>query len=201
MLRRAMRVCVCVNGRAEGEGRGNEGVGVWECNRQAAFWMVADFADELIAAFWDYLSGVPSKLLPGFELDVMELLDIPILFADAHNCALLREYAMEYVSSLDLFCLHDSLNSFVCSVLTSVQFLARSNDVLAIGAFTQLSQSPKLMQELWTAIGRYGVAAANRDGESMPVYKLRKLLREKKLDVDGSKAMLVARLEGNAGDE
>ena len=36
-----------------------------------------------------------------------------ILFADAHNCALLREYAMEYVSSLDLFCLHDSLNSFV----------------------------------------------------------------------------------------
>ena len=77
-----------------------------------------------------------------------------------------------------------------------MQFLARSGDVLAIGAFAQLSQSPKLMQELWTAIGRYGVAAANR--ESMPVYKLRKLLREKKLDVDGSKAMLVARLEGDA---
>ena len=84
-----------------------------------------------------------------------------------------------------------------------LQFLARSEDVLASGAFTQLGQSPKLMQELFASVGR-GVAAVNRDGDgigSMQVYKLRKLLRKKKLDVDGSKAMLVARLEGNAGGE
>lgn len=97
-----------------------------------------------------------------------------ILFADAHNCALLKEYAMSY-------------------------FVSRSEDIMRSKSFSDLALSNDLMRELWSATGRGGVAATSdgNDLRRVPVFKLLQMLAEKGLDVDGSKEMLVARLESS----
>ena len=100
-----------------------------------------------------------------------------ILFADATNCVMLKEAAMEY-------------------------FVANADDVMASEGFDQVKESPSILTELMSvALGgskkRPASADAdnNRDYKRMRVATLRQKLDDKKLDVDGSKEMLISRLE------
>jgi hypothetical protein len=100
-----------------------------------------------------------------------------ILFADATNCALLKEMAMEF-------------------------FVKYSQAVMASEGFEQVAESPAVMREMMAAMAsgikkRLALPDANDeiDCKWMSVSMLRKQLDEKGLDVDGSKQMLVSRLE------
>ena len=104
-----------------------------------------------------------------------------ILFADATNCAMLKEAAMEY-------------------------FVANAQEVMASEGYKQVVESPAIMQEMVAAVvsgNRKRPAdsadANDRDYKRMRVPELRRKLDSKSLDVDGSKEMLVSRLE--AADE
>ena len=104
-----------------------------------------------------------------------------ILFADATNCAMLKEAAMEY-------------------------FVANAQGVMTSEGYKQVVESPAIMQEMVAAVvsgNRKRPAdsadANDRDYKRMRVPELRRKLDSKSLDVDGSKEMLVSRLE--AADE
>ena len=92
-----------------------------------------------------------------------------ILFADAMICPLLKERAVSY-------------------------FITRPKDVLKSESSAELRESAGLMQELL-------LARVDHDEDlpmgnmNMPVERLREMLREKKLDLDGSKEALLLRLE------
>jgi len=95
-----------------------------------------------------------------------------ILFADAKGCALLKEYAVSV-------------------------FTARSKDVMNSESFMELAKSPKLMKELMMSVVDYG-GTPPMEGDDfgmMSVITLRKRLEEKGLDIDGSKEVLISRLE------
>ena len=100
-----------------------------------------------------------------------------ILFADATNCAMLKEAAMEH-------------------------FAKNAQAVMASEGFEQVAESPAIMREMM-AVGFGGSkkrsassdADSDRDYKRMRVATLRQKLDEKKLDVDGSKEMLISRLE------
>ena len=95
-----------------------------------------------------------------------------ILFADAEGCALLKEYAVSV-------------------------FTARSKDVMNSESFMELAKSPKLMKELMMSVVDYG-GTPPMEGDDfgmMSVITLRKRLEEKGLDIDGSKEVLISRLE------
>ena len=92
-----------------------------------------------------------------------------LLFADAQLCPLLKECATSY-------------------------FVTRANDILNSKFSKELQESPKLLQELIRAVAQNSHGARSpRAGLS--VGELRTELGERNLDVDGSKEMLVARLE------
>jgi len=95
-----------------------------------------------------------------------------ILFADAKECALLKKYAVSV-------------------------FIARSKDVINSESFMELAKSPKLMKELMLSVVDYGGTPPieGDDFGMMSVITLRKRLEEKGLDIDGSKEMLISRLE------
>ena len=100
-----------------------------------------------------------------------------ILFADATNCAMLKEAAMEY-------------------------FVANAEDVMASEGYKQVAESPAILGEMVGALaaGNKKRSAGSseddgRDFKRMRVATLRQKLDEKGLDVDGSKEMLVSRLE------
>lgn len=100
-----------------------------------------------------------------------------ILFADATNCAMLKEAAMEY-------------------------FVANADDVMSSEGYKQVAESPAIMGEMMAAVvaGNKKRSAGSldndgRDYKRMRVATLRKKLDDKKLDVDGSKEMLISRLE------
>ncbi len=100
-----------------------------------------------------------------------------ILFADATNCAMLKETAMDF-------------------------FVKNSDEVTASEGFEQVAESPEIMREMMAAMSSGGKkrpassdADSERDFKRMRVSTLRQKLDEKKLDVDGSKAMLISRLE------
>ena len=105
-----------------------------------------------------------------------------ILFADATNCAMLKETAMEF-------------------------FVRNAQAVMASKGFAKVKESPAVMAELMD-VGFGGSkkrpASSDADGERdfkrMRVSTLRQKLDDKGLDVDGSKEMLVSRLE-KAEDE
>ena len=105
-----------------------------------------------------------------------------ILFADGTNCAMLKEAAMDY-------------------------FVKNAQPVMASEGFEQVKESPAVMAELMTAaLGgkKRPVSAdtnADRDYKRMRVATLRQKLDEKELDVDGSKEMLVSRLEAADAEE
>lgn len=105
-----------------------------------------------------------------------------ILFADATNCALLKEAAIDY-------------------------FVANADEVMATEGYTQVTESPTVLAELVEAMtsGKKkrpveNTTTAPGDFKRMRVASLRKRLDQNGLEVDGSKEMLVARLEA-AGRE
>ena len=96
-----------------------------------------------------------------------------ILFADAKTCPLLKEYATNY-------------------------FVAHATDVLNSDSSKKLKESPQLLSELLLASNSPKNDCFEQT-RRMSVDQLRKALNEKGLDVDGSKEMLVSRLdESNA---
>ena len=102
-----------------------------------------------------------------------------ILFADATNCAMLKEVAMEY-------------------------FVQNAIDVMESDGFKQVEESPAILKEL-LKVGVGGKkrtaetgAEEERDYKRMRIATLRQKLDERGLDIDGSKEMLVARLEESA---
>ena len=106
-----------------------------------------------------------------------------ILFADGTNCSILKEAAMGY-------------------------FVKNAQAVMASEGFEKVKESPSILTELM-AFGFGGgqkrsVSGSSEDNERdykrMRVATLRKKLDEKGLDVDGSKEMLVSRLEAAEND-
>lgn len=96
-----------------------------------------------------------------------------LLFADSKNCALLKEAVMDFIA--------DNREEAVKNL-----------------AFENVPGSA--MKDLLTAVNRKeGKASTNgSDFNLMRVDTLRSLLHEKGLDVDGSREVLIARLEKNA---
>ena len=94
-----------------------------------------------------------------------------LLFADAMNCPLLKEQATSY-------------------------FVSRATDLIDSNFPEKLNESPRIMNELMKAISTRLVndSRFNNTGMNMAVNELRKELDEKGLDVDGSKEMLMSRL-------
>ena len=100
-----------------------------------------------------------------------------ILFADATNCALLKEVAMEY-------------------------FVANAEAVMASTGYEQVAESPAILREMMTEMvsgskkrSSDDTVVNEREYKRMRVATLRQELDTKGLDVDGSKEMLVSRLE------
>ncbi len=100
-----------------------------------------------------------------------------ILFADATNCAMLKETAMDF-------------------------FVKNTQEVMASEGFAQVKESPAVLTELMAAMASGSKKRpassdvdSERDFKRMCVATLRQKLDEKKLDVDGSKDMLISRLE------
>ena len=101
-----------------------------------------------------------------------------ILFADGTNCAMLKEAAMEY-------------------------FVANAQDVMASDGYREVTESNKIMAEMMAAMAagnkkrpaESSDSDGGRDYKRMRVATLRQKLDVKSLDVDGSKEMLVSRLE------
>ena len=101
-----------------------------------------------------------------------------ILFADATSCALLKEAALDY-------------------------FVANAEAVMATDEYEQLTQAPAIMKEIMAALAasttsskkRPAQGGGGKDYKRMRVTKLREKLDAKGLDTDGSKEMLVNRLQ------
>ena len=105
-----------------------------------------------------------------------------ILFADAANCAMLKEVAMEF-------------------------FVKNAHEVMSSEGYEQVKESPAVLAELVAAMASGSKkrpassdADAGRDFKRMRVATLRQKLDDKGLDVDGSKEMLVSRLEDAEND-
>ena len=95
-----------------------------------------------------------------------------LLFANSMNCPLLKEHVTNY-------------------------FVSRSADLIGSEHLEKLKESPKIMSELMKELS----TRMNNDPRfvitperNMPVNELRKKLSEEGLDVDGSKEMLLSRL-------
>jgi hypothetical protein len=104
-----------------------------------------------------------------------------ILFADAKNCALLKEAAIDF-------------------------FAKNAESAKASSGWAKIRESAALMNELLDVvfINKKRPAPVNSDEldyKRMCVSTLRKTLEEKGLDVDGSRKMLIRRLEEGENDE
>ena len=102
-----------------------------------------------------------------------------ILFADGNNCALLKEAAIEY-------------------------FVSNSEAVMNSEGYAKVEESPAVLSELMKVtvggskkrpLPSDGADANPRDYKRMCVSVLRQKVDEKGLDVDGSREMLISRLE------
>merc|ERR1712087_371253 len=99
-----------------------------------------------------------------------------ILYADAKNCPLLKERVV------DFFCAH-------------------AEEVRGHPSFQKIKESPKILDLLLEALLSKRIlrscSPGNKDVEfnTMSVNLLRKKLNENKLDVDGSREMMIQRLE------
>ena len=108
----------------------------------------------------------------GLTLDsVLEV----VTYADSKNLALLKERCMEFLSSADKM-----------EVAKKVSFA---------------DMPPHLMKDLMVSLARSEAKTGKKgDLEMMCVSGLRKLAHEKGLDVDGSREMLIASIEGDQQD-
>ena len=92
------------------------------------------------------------------------------------TCPLLKEYAIPF-------------------------FVSRANDLVQSDSFEKLHQSVELTKELMTAIAKNSKNSIVIESDSgfgtMTVNSLRKKLSEKGLGLDGSKEMLISRLESS----
>ena len=112
-------------------------------------------------------------------VDTMELtldnLVEAVNYADSKNLALLKERCMEFLSSADKM-----------EVAKKVSFA---------------DMPPHLMKDLMVSLARSEAKTGKKgDLEMMCVSGLRKLAHEKGLDVDGSREMLIASIEGDQQD-
>ena len=119
--------------------------------------------------------AVRASLTSGITVDnAAELL----LFADGTNCAMLKEAVMEF-------------------------FADYSADVMQSDGFAKVQESNEIMKELMDETlgsskkrkAHSESASGSKDFKRMRVAELRQKLDEKGLDVDGSKELLIARLE------
>mmetsp|Transcript_931 Transcript_931/g.2003 ORF Transcript_931/g.2003 Transcript_931/m.2003 type:complete len:395 (+) Transcript_931:38-1222(+) len=99
-----------------------------------------------------------------------------LMFADARDCPLLKEYVTSYI-------------------------VARATDFMFMNSewTKKLSESPWLMHELMLEISMRlnNDSRFDSTGRNMSVSELRTKLHEKGLDVDGSKTTLISRLQGS----
>mmetsp|Transcript_10998 Transcript_10998/g.24206 ORF Transcript_10998/g.24206 Transcript_10998/m.24206 type:complete len:295 (+) Transcript_10998:1599-2483(+) len=99
-----------------------------------------------------------------------------LLYADSKQCALLKEAATNFI-------------------------LENAVDVLKSDAFKSMPGDKSLMSEILMGVARnnkQSSGAKPNDYEAMSVNELRVRLYDRKLDIDGSREMLVARLKGVA---
>jgi hypothetical protein len=99
-----------------------------------------------------------------------------LLYADSKQCALLKEAATNFI-------------------------LENAVDVLKSDAFKSMPGDKSLMSEILMGVARnnkQSSGAKPNDYEAMSVNELRVRLYDRKLDIDGSREMLVARLNGVA---
>ena len=115
--------------------------------------------------------AVETALVGNFRLDKENFAGW-LLFAESKTCPLIKEAAIAY-------------------------FVARSKDLLQSKAWSTLKESPELMAELMKEMSEQLNVDTRFDGRvgSMSVIRLRKKLSEEGLDLDGSKEILVSRLE------
>jgi hypothetical protein len=105
-----------------------------------------------------------------------------IMFGDAKNCALLKEAAIEF-------------------------FAANLESVMSSSGWANIRESAALLAEVMEVLAtrKKRPAPANesdeRDYKRMRVSSLRRQLDEKGLDVDGSREMLISRLEEEENDD
>ena len=77
-------------------------------------------------------------------------------------------------------------------------FVKNAQAVMASEGFEKVAESPETMREMMSAMAlgsKKQPASSDADYKRMSVATLRQKLDDKGLDVDGSKEMLVARLE------
>ena len=123
---------------------------------------------------------VETFLVTSNVINVTNVVDY-FLFADAKDCALLKESALAV-------------------------FLSRAKDIIDSEHFRDmLAKSPKLMTELLKSSidnGRVPTSndAENHDLRTLSVIALRHKLQQKGLNMDGSKEMLILRLEASDVD-
>ncbi|EED91771.1 predicted protein [Thalassiosira pseudonana CCMP1335] len=100
------------------------------------------------------------------------------LYADSKQCALLKEAATNFI-------------------------LENAVDILKSDAFKSMPGDKSLMSEILMGVARnkkQRSGAKPNDYEAMSVNELRVRLYDRKLDIDGSREMLVARLKGVANE-
>ena len=95
-----------------------------------------------------------------------------LIFSDSMTCPLLKEYAISYIA-------------------------ARSDDIMASNKWNDLKQCPDLLGEIISVVSNKSTSDKRFDstGINMSVTELREKLEEKGLDIDGSKEMLISRLD------
>ena len=117
--------------------------------------------------------AVETALVKRCVVDMENAVDW-ILFADAKTCPLLKEHATNYFSVM-------------------------AKDIIKSETWKKLKESPDLMEEMIFVMSNTPENDCFDQTSKMSVDELRKALNEKGLDVDGSKEMLVSRLdESNA---
>ena len=113
--------------------------------------------------------AVESALVDSLVIHTSNVADW-LVFADSKTCPLLKEHATAY-------------------------FTSRSVDILNCESSTLLTESRKLLTELMIEVAKNSSANRFSHEGNMSVDELRQKLRERGLDVDGSKEMLISRLQ------
>ena len=193
--------CPTLATMGEGFGRGTH-IPIEDCHPDA-FRMLLRFI---------YGEEIPSKdILKGNAQDIMHA-------ADRYGCIGLKLAAeAEMVSSgviqtenaAELILFADGGHHALLKEAAINHFVTNSEAVMATDGYELLAESPKIMKELMAAMAagnnkKWPVGDLSSAGgayKDMCVAALRVKLDEKGLDVDGSKEMLVARLEEAAPEE
>lgn len=122
---------------------------------------------------FDFKMLVENALIEGCIFHHKNVVDY-LLFAEANDCALLKEYAMDY-------------------------FVLHVEDVLTSKYTKKLQAVPELMKEVLFAVAKSDKKAIQQSPvRLMTVSEMRKELAKEGLSVYGSKDVLLSRLEGSS---